>query len=164
MFILGNSSNVAVSGNSWGGVVNADIPGGYTYSGCVFGGGAAANSVQSGNFANGIGLSVNQVGLVPTTPTILGTVGNYQAAVNDSIIIGTAANTTAWAVLTPLTPPIGRTLTVKDGIGAAATHNITVGGGGGPNIDGSSAYTLTNNYGWVTIVWNGTVWNKVATG
>jgi hypothetical protein len=95
-----------------------------------------------------ISSSTNTVTTVTTTPyAVLGT---------DQLI---DVNVAGPAVVTlPAAPgTAGRSITIKDTSGAAATNNITV-NGNGHNVDGSATYTIGTNYGFVTIEWTGTIW------
>lgn len=49
------------------------------------------------------------------------------------------------------TASIGTRVTIKDGIGEAASSNITVDSGGGNDIDSAQTYVISTNYGWVTV-------------
>ncbi len=52
----------------------------------------------------------------------------------------------------------GKQYEVKDGAGAAATHNITVDGDGGETIDGAANVVINANYGKTVVMSNGTNW------
>ena len=49
----------------------------------------------------------------------------------------------------------GQTLVVKDALGNAGTHNITLDPNGGDTIDGMSTFTINNNFMAVTLVCDG---------
>ena len=49
---------------------------------------------------------------------------------------------------------------IKDSLGNAAIHNITV-NGNGSDIDGESTYVINTNYGSITVVGNGDGWSII---
>lgn len=55
-------------------------------------------------------------------------------------------------------PSNGMQLDIKDVVGSAATHNITI-SGNGKNIDGASSIVLAQNYANVMLLYNGTEWS-----
>jgi len=55
---------------------------------------------------------------------------------------------------------MGETFEIKDSNGNAGASPITV-SGNGHNIDGSSTYSISSNYGSLTARYNGTQWSKV---
>lgn len=67
------------------------------------------------------------------------------------------------AVSLPHATAIGQTLIIKDGKGDANTNNITITSIPAPtnNIDGAGNYVISNNYGSITLIWNGTEWNSI---
>ncbi len=154
VYVSPYSAAVLVTGNIVGGAVNTDIPGDYCYNGVVIQNGT---SVQANNFANGIGAGGAKIGYTPQVPGILTTAGNYQALEGDQIIIANATNTGAWTFGLPTNPATGRTITLKDGNGSAATHNIQVLG----TVDGTTNPTYSTAYFTHTFVFNGTQWNVI---
>jgi hypothetical protein len=77
----------------------------------------------------------------------------------DDVVIVNKETGSATTVTLPASPTVGEVVTVKDGKGDAATNNVTV-AGNGKNIDGAASYVLNNNYGAVSLVYNGTQWNN----
>lgn len=74
------------------------------------------------------------------------------------VTTGSAA-ITAQLVSSPIT---GQVYTFKDSTGASATYTITISGtDSGKTIDGSNTYTITANYGAVSLIYNGTQWNAI---
>lgn len=49
---------------------------------------------------------------------------------------------------------VGRALTIRDGLGTAFTHNVTILVGGGGTINGTSSYTIRRNKGAVRLIPN----------
>jgi hypothetical protein len=82
--------------------------------------------------------------------TVSGT-ADYFICVNK----GTGAAT---AVNLPGSPATGLTYLIKDCKGDASTNNITVTPAAG-NIDGSGTYVISNNYGSVSVTYNGVSWS-----
>lgn len=82
--------------------------------------------------------------------TVSGT-ADYFICVNK----GTGAAT---AVNLPGSPATGLTYLIKDCKGDASTNNITVTPAAG-NIDGSGTYVISNNYGSVSVTYNGASWS-----
>jgi hypothetical protein len=77
---------------------------------------------------------------------------------DDTIIVNTSSTSNT---ITPLASPVtGTKYVIKDGTGLAGTNNITI-TPSGKNIDGSSSYVIANNYGSLTIVFNGTQWSVI---
>jgi len=73
------------------------------------------------------------------------------------ILVSTASNYTSYVqILLPVSNvPIGKKFTVKKTIGTSKLVFVQNSGGG--NIDGNNAgVSITNNYGYVTVVWDGT--------
>jgi hypothetical protein len=73
-----------------------------------------------------------------------------------TMLIDTSA--VAVTIILPLIPVRGDIYQVKDRTGNAGTNTITV-SGNGINIDGVGSYSITTNYGKVTLVFNGTTWS-----
>lgn len=66
-----------------------------------------------------------------------------------------------WPVASlPGAPESGIVYTVKDGAGLAATNSIMV-SGVGKTIDGQNGIPIVNNYGSLTVVYNGTEWSVI---
>lgn len=64
--------------------------------------------------------------------------------------------------ITPLaSPKTGQKYYIKDNAGSAGTNNITI-TPSGKNIDGGASYVISENYGGVDIVYNGTQWDVVS--
>ena len=57
----------------------------------------------------------------------------------------------------PTAPQAGQLVTVKDGLGNAATYAITV-AGNGRNIEGAATKIIRTNYGWMPLVYSGDQW------
>lgn len=57
-----------------------------------------------------------------------------------------------------LTLPPGRTVTIKDEAGTAATNNLTIATTSGQTIDGAATKVINTNYGFVRLYWSGTAW------
>jgi len=83
--------------------------------------------------------------------------GTYAVLTTDEFVIVTT-NSAAFTVTLPSSPTTGDTYEIKDGVGNAATNNITI-DGNSKNIDGSSTYNLNVNYGAILVAYNGTEWS-----
>lgn len=84
---------------------------------------------------------------------------NYQMLYTDSII-GCSTNAGAITVTLPtVTTTVGQMWTIKDELLTAATHNITLSGGGIAFIYGTTSagtYVISTNGGSANLYWNGT--------
>lgn len=86
--------------------------------------------------------------LVNTTPYVVLTTDDY---------LGVDSSGGAIQVNLPNAPSTGRTLTIKDKTGSAATHNITVTTvGGAVTIDGTTTFVMNTAYQSVNVIFNGT--------
>lgn len=82
----------------------------------------------------------------------------YTTLQTDYVIL---VDTSQARTITPMSSPIkGQTYRIKDNVGSAATHNITI-TPSGKNIDGGASATISTNYGFADIVFNGTQWNVI---
>ena len=82
---------------------------------------------------------------------------SYQVLLTDRTII--CSNTSAPITITlPSTMTEGDEYVVIDGIGSAATYNITV-NGNGATINGSSTYVINANFASITIISDGANWH-----
>lgn len=78
-------------------------------------------------------------------------------AANSAIIVDTSA---ARTINMPAIPATGQLNVIKDGSGTANVNNITVQGNGN-NIDGAASQTMNVSYQSMTLIWNGTQWNRI---
>lgn len=104
----------------------------------------------SGNLSVGGGVRYN-----PTFVTA------SRAIVTSEYIIGVSASATLTLTL-PSSPLNGQSFIVKDAVGNATTNNIIV-SSSGPQIDGSSTYTIAVNYGSAQFVYfaNPATWGVI---
>ena len=158
VYLANVAKYVNVSNNQYGGAPNTGVPGGsYTYLGVSDITTAGLNQV-SDNSTVGIGASLNQTGLQRSIPKILTVPGNYQASSEDSFVVAMATQTAAWSFGLPPNPVPGDAITIKDGNGSAATHNVQIVG----TVDGTSSPFFSTAYFCKTLRWNGTQWNVIA--
>jgi hypothetical protein len=92
--------------------------------------------------------------------SVFTTTGNYTVAATDCIVIINKATGAATGVTLPSSPATGRTVTIKDGKGDAATNNITITPAAG-TIDGAATLVLDQPYEAYSVVYNGSQWNIV---
>ena len=85
--------------------------------------------------------------------------GLVTALSTDEIIM--INRTTSTSAVLMAVPEVGKILYFKDGFGNAATYNITI-NGNGKTIEGQVTYVISSNYGWVTLVYNGTQWVRLS--
>lgn len=79
----------------------------------------------------------------------------YTTVPQDGVIL---VDTASARTITPLASPSpGQRHIIKDNVGSAGTNNITV-TPSGKNIDGAASFVITNNYGSITIIYNGVQW------
>lgn len=87
------------------------------------------------------------------------TTNNY-VITNDNDVVVVDSTISALTIKLPPSPAAGDTYDIKDGVGIAATNNITVDGNGN-TIDGFTTIPLAFNYSSVTLIYNGTEWNII---
>ncbi len=80
------------------------------------------------------------------------------ALVNEGVLILKKSAGAATAVTLKPSPETGDFTFIKDANGDAATFNITISAAAG-NIDGSATYVISENYGAVLLMYNGTEWS-----
>lgn len=86
----------------------------------------------------------------------------YTATVEDVVLVQNHSGT--FVVNLPVGPPAGTMMVIKDFAGAAALNPINV--TSAANIDGTSPYVISVNFGSVRVVYSGTTWSildKIAT-
>jgi hypothetical protein len=117
----------------------------------------SANNTSSGNNTHsGAETFTGTLRVTMRTVTAAGAVtvsatADYFVCVNKSAGAATTVNL-------PATPPTGLTYLIKDCRGDASTNNITITPAAG-NVDGSSTYVISNNYGSVAVTYNGAAWS-----
>lgn len=84
--------------------------------------------------------------------------GAVTVSATDEVIVIAQTVGAAITVNLPASPITGRTYTIKDGKGDAATNVITVDADGANTIDGAANFVLNVNYGCIDITWDGTQW------
>lgn len=72
----------------------------------------------------------------------------------DIVLVSAASPAT---ITLPSNVPTGYVCEVKDTSGNASVNNITIAG----TIDGATNYVINTNYGYKTILYNGTSWYSV---
>lgn len=107
--------------------------------------------------------STGQLGSQPTSPSVLHvtivTTSPYVVLPTDQFL---AVDTTSIAITVelPNAPATGTVFYIKDYLGNAATHNISVTTVGGVvTIDGVTTYTINTNYMSISVIFNGTNYN-----
>jgi hypothetical protein len=113
-------------------------------------------------FYTNLGQRINSVNHnVPANLTAIKT-ANYTAIVGDDII---QCNSTAggFAITLPSGVANGQVFAIKDIAGVAGTPSkrITVDTAGAELIDGQVDYLIQNNYGGLTVYYNGTNWSII---
>lgn len=93
------------------------------------------------------GITIWNYHSVTTTPYVVSSTDNF---------IGVATNLNAKTIELPNAPQTGRIFTIKDRLGQAATHNITVTTvGGSVTIDGATSVTLNTNFQSIQVLFDG---------
>lgn len=99
-------------------------------------------------------------GKIVYTSTYVHTIaGDVTAALlqNQSVLVVNKASGAATAVALPAANYVGQAVKVIDGKGDAATNNITITPASG-TIYGAATYVISENYGSVELLWDGTNW------
>jgi len=155
----GGSGNVTGPGSSTdNAIARYDNPGGTTPD-------TIQNSGVIIDDSNNItipGIETTQSGKVRKTRVVTAA-GAVTVATSDDIISIDKTSGAATVVNLPATPSTGVTYVIHDGKGDAATHHITITPASG-NINGASTLVLSNNYGTVTVTYNGTQWDATTAG
>lgn len=98
-----------------------------------------------------------------TSVKVLTASGDWTVTHEATVVVNkTSGAATAVNLPTGISGLPGRTVTVVDGKGDAATNNITVTRAGSQTINGATTYVVSENYGSVTVRWNGTEWNVIS--
>ena len=79
--------------------------------------------------------------------------GNTVGTSSDQIVEFTSTSS-AYSYTVPATPATGQMIIVKDGSGAAGTHNISITG----TVDGATNNVISTNYGVFRCYFDGTSW------
>jgi hypothetical protein len=101
-------------------------------------------------------LSGKWVGDVTSVVSITGITTYYQASNTDDYI-GVSANVPVTIVL-PLSPSIGKKITVKDEGNNISTYNITVQAGIGQSVENNTSVIMNSNHQSFTYFYNGSNW------
>lgn len=131
--------NVQTGGAS--GTLNSVSPG---TAGLVF----TSNGVSAQPSFQTLGLQVLGITAVNTSPYVVLSTDGF---------ISVDSSGGAITIQLPNAPATGRTFTIKDQTGNAASNNISVTTvGGAVTIDGLTTYTINANYQSINVVFNGT--------
>lgn len=108
-------------------------------------------------------LSISEIGQVVTRGRRINYVqksGNYTLTALDEYVGCTGTATTAQTMTLPAASAVGAgtVFTIKDEVGSAATHNVTVARAGSDTIDGATSVVISANYGVCRLVCTGTGW------
>lgn len=86
----------------------------------------------------------------------------HTASVAAGVIVYTSLTAPRTVTLPTATTCRGKEIVIKDGAGAAATHNITIDGNGSETIDGSSTLVISTNYASKRVKSDGVNWFTVS--
>jgi hypothetical protein len=86
---------------------------------------------------------------------------NYVATANDDVILVNAAATTRTVTLPAAAGLLGKQLTVKK---TSVSNSVIVDGNLSETIDGAASKTITTQWGFLTVLCDGTGWMIVASG
>lgn len=102
------------------------------------------------------GLNINDV-------KVLTAAGNWAMVNEGAVVVNKIVGAATQVTLTP-SPDTGIFRWIIDGKGDAATNNITVIGAAAETINGGVNHVISENYGAVCFVYNGTEWNIASQG
>ena len=110
-----------------------------------------------------INSSTGQLGVSAGIPSVIYTITSVNHAASPYTVLSSdqflAVDVTAGVVTIklPNAPTTGTVFYIKDSKGLSATSNISVTTvGGAVTIDGSTTYTMNNNYGAISVIFDGT--------
>lgn len=86
----------------------------------------------------------------------------YTALPSSGVIVYTSLTAPRTVTLPTAVGLKGKEIVIKDGAGAAATHNITIDGNGSETIDGSSTLVISTNYASKRVKSDGVNWFTVS--
>lgn len=86
--------------------------------------------------------------------------GSVAITNSDDVVIINKSVAASTIVNLPVSPATGRSFTIKDGKGDAATNNITIFPAAG-NIDDSASLTINVSYAAVVLVYDGSQWRVI---
>ena len=109
-------------------------------------------------------VDIELMGKISIVPAVLSAEGgkSYQVSNDTSNLNVNSSGIGAVTLLLPSNPRNGHLLFIKDSSGTAATNNLVVTGDTSHLIDGSTTKSLTANYGFLQLVWNGSSWCSVS--
>lgn len=82
----------------------------------------------------------------------------YSITTEDVVLVQTHVG--AFNITVPTSPPLGKSIYIKDFAGVSAANNIII--SSAALIDGSATYTINTNYGSVKLFYDGTTWSILA--
>ena len=82
----------------------------------------------------------------------------YTVLATDEVVI--VDTTSARTINLPASPVTGQKHNIKDNTGSAGANHITISPAAG-NIDGAGSLTISTNFGFTNLVYNGTQWNVI---
>jgi hypothetical protein len=128
--------------------------------------GSSAGNPAAGTISAGTGIAVTNghntisiaaTGAVSYTPVNHGASPYTVLAADD--FIGVDCSGGVVSILLPNAPTTGRTFSIKDTLGNAATNNITVTTvGGAVNIDGATSFVMNTAYQSINVIFNGAIY------
>lgn len=139
---------------------NEAATGAYTPSSVSITGGTIDGTTIGGATPAAATFSVLTTKAVVNTVTLVTSGASYTLSSSDGIVIVNKSSGSATAIALPSSPATGRTVTIKDGKGDAATNNITITPAAG-TIDGASNLLLNVAYASAVLIYSGSAWNIV---
>jgi hypothetical protein len=85
---------------------------------------------------------------------------NYTTTVDDQVVLGDATSGVVTITL-PAAATTGKVITLKK---TDAVNNVVLSRAGSATIDGATTKTITTQYGFLTVISNGTNWSIIASG
>lgn len=148
---LTNCQLTTVVVNNTVNIFNCKVANTITGSGTLISGGITLDAGATITVTNQIPVVSSNDAIQVTTP------GAYPYTVKPQDALILVDSSVARTINLNATPVTGQKYFIKDDIGSASSNNITISPAAG-NIDGSASYTISEDYGFVLLAYDGVMW------